>query len=76
MPQGADQFLNADAAAEAGAGILIEPAEVNASKIRAAVDELLSLHQYGAAARRLADEIACMPTPTDVSEQLEQLVAG
>jgi len=76
MPQGADQFLNADAAAEVGAGIAIEPTEVSAAKIRAAVDELLSAHQYRAAARRLADEIACMPTPTEVAEQLEQLVAG
>lgn len=75
MPQGADQFLNADAAAEVGAGIVIEPAEVSASTIRAAVEQLLSLHHYGAAARRLADEIGRMPTPMDVAEQLEQLVA-
>jgi len=76
MPQGADQFLNADAAAEVGAGIVIEPTDVSASNIRVAVDELLNAHQYAAAARRLADEIAGMPTPTDVAGQLEHLVAG
>lgn len=74
LPQAADQFLNADAGVEVGAALAIEPADITAASIRDAVDELLGVPSYRSNARRIADEIASMPTATEVVEQLEQLV--
>jgi UDP:flavonoid glycosyltransferase YjiC (YdhE family) len=73
LPRGADQFLNADAAADIGAAISIEPDAVDAASIRAAVSDLLMSSSYRSVAREIAAEIAAMPSADDVAAELEQL---
>ena len=68
LPQGADQFANADALAEAGAAVIVD--DVNAlSDAAATVDA-----GHRDAARAVADEIARLPAPADVARQLPDLV--
>jgi hypothetical protein len=74
LPQRADQFLNADAVARAGAGLAIPPAEVDATAVARATRRLLEDSSFRRAARIVADEIAVMPSPSDVITVLETLV--
>jgi UDP:flavonoid glycosyltransferase YjiC (YdhE family) len=67
VPQGADQFLNADAAARSGIGLSVSD---DAAAVRAAVQRVLAEPAFGAAARRLQAEIAAMPAPDRVAELL------
>jgi UDP:flavonoid glycosyltransferase YjiC (YdhE family) len=76
LPQGADQFLNAAAAARSGAGITLEPGEATGHAIADAVDRLLAEEAYRRHAQRLGSEIAAMPSPDDVAGVLERLVDG
>jgi UDP:flavonoid glycosyltransferase YjiC (YdhE family) len=73
LPRGADQFLNADAGADIGATVSLDPDVVDASTIRAAVTDLLMSASYRTVAREVAAEIAAMPTADDVAAGLEQL---
>ena len=73
LPQGADQFINADAAAAAGASLTIEGDALSAEAVRTAVEQLLSVPSYRTAAQRIAAEIAAMPSADEVAAQLEQL---
>ncbi|MGH2839668.1 MAG: glycosyltransferase [Solirubrobacteraceae bacterium] len=73
LPQAADQFLNAAAVAGAGAGLAIGPGDVNAAGVGDAVRRLLDDDAFRAQARRLADEIASMPSPDAVVTVLEAL---
>jgi hypothetical protein len=73
LPQRADQFLNAAAVARAGAGLMIPPAEVDATAVGQAAGQLLDDARFRRAARRVADEIALMPSPDDVATVLEAL---
>jgi UDP:flavonoid glycosyltransferase YjiC (YdhE family) len=74
LPQRADQFLNAAAVARAGAGLAIPPAEVDAAAVAQATNRLLEDSSFRRAARMVADEIAVMPSPADVTAVLETLV--
>jgi len=74
LPQAADQFLNAAAIARAGAGLAIHPEDVDAAGVGDAVRRLLDDGGFRAQARRVADEIASMPSPDDVVPVLESLV--
>ena len=62
LPQAADQFLNAAAAARAGCGIAVLPADFSPGSVRAAVERVLDDVTVRAAAERLRDEIAGMPS--------------
>jgi UDP:flavonoid glycosyltransferase YjiC (YdhE family) len=73
LPQGADQFLNAAAIADAGAGLTIAPAEVDGAAIRRDTGRLLDDPQFRQRAGQIAEEIAAMPGPDDVAAVLEQL---
>ena len=73
MPQAADQFLNAAAIAHAGAGISIHPHDVDRAGVALAIRRLLDEDHYRDAARRIADEIAAMPSPDEVAAELEAL---
>lgn len=73
LPQGADQFLNAQAVAGAGAGISLLPDAATPNAIHAAVGRLLDEPSYGDGAGAVAAEITAMPSPTDVSAVLEGL---
>ena len=75
VPQGADQFTNADACQRAGVARVLFPGCVNSAAVR---DAVLAILRPGSSerhrARSIAGEIAMMPTATDVARQLETLV--
>ncbi|PSL57218.1 MGT family glycosyltransferase [Saccharothrix carnea] len=70
LPQGADQFANADAVTAAGAGARLLPDEVGADAIADHVRTLLRPGGHTDAARVIADEIARMPSPAEVARRL------
>ena len=72
VPQGADQFFNAAACARSGAGLALQPDEVDAVTVRDAVQRLLSDPAFGTAAQRISHEIAAMPAPHEVADLLDQ----
>ncbi len=73
LPQGADQFANADALSAAGAGLCLLPGELSADAITENTRKLLPHHGKGShrdAARMIAEEIAQMPSPDEVAREL------
>ena len=66
----ADQFRNAAAVEASGAGLRLVGEDATPDAIAAAVGRLLAEASYAAAARRLAAEIAAMPSPDDVAARL------
>ncbi|WP_158851361.1 glycosyltransferase [Saccharothrix deserti] len=75
LPQGADQFANADAVTAAGAGLRLLPAELGADAIAEHVRALLprpGRSDHRDAARAIADEIARMPSPDEVARRLPE----
>jgi UDP:flavonoid glycosyltransferase YjiC (YdhE family) len=75
LPQGADQFLNAEACRRAGVGLALEPAEATRASIEVAVDRLLSEPSFRDRASAVAAEIAAMPGPDEVAAAIERLRA-
>src|SRR4051812_28541305 len=75
LPQSADQFLNADSGAEAGAAITLEGDAATSDAVRSAVARLRDEASYRSAAERLAAEIASMPTADDAAADLESLIS-
>ena len=71
LPFGGDQFLDADAVADAGAGVVVEPDALNPDALRAAVSRCLE-PEPRRVARAIAAEIAGMPAPAEVAERLHQ----
>jgi UDP:flavonoid glycosyltransferase YjiC (YdhE family) len=67
IPQGADQFENAERCASLGAGLALLPDAVTVESVHAAVVELLRAPSYRFSARRMAGEIESMPHPTDAA---------
>ncbi len=74
LPQGADQFLNAQAVAASGAGLSIAPERAAVSEIANGVTTVLKDETYRAAAHQVAASIEAMPTPDEVATALERLV--
>ncbi|GAA1886402.1 glycosyltransferase [Williamsia serinedens] len=77
VPQGADQFRNAEAVVTRGLGEQVLPADVTAATISGTVDRLMV--PDGAVRSACADvaaEIAAMPSPADVSPDLPGIVAA
>jgi UDP:flavonoid glycosyltransferase YjiC (YdhE family) len=78
LPQGADQFANADAVGAAGAGVLLLPDELSANAIAEHTHKLLPRHGHGGhrdAARAIAEEIARMPSPDQGARRLPEHAA-
>ena len=73
LPQGADQFLNAEACRNSGAGLVLEPAEASVDAIAAAVTRLLDDGSFRTRASTVAAEIAAMPGPDEVAAVLERV---
>ncbi|MFF3606719.1 glycosyltransferase [Streptomyces sp. NPDC002463] len=69
VPQGADQFLQAGAVAAAGIGRAVMP-PATPDSVAEAVHEVAGNPEYRANARRAADQIAAMPSPREVADQL------
>ena len=72
LPQGADQFHNAEALGASGAGVTLEPGKATPAAIRGAVRRALEDPGLRAGARRIAAEIAAMDSPATVIEGLER----
>jgi UDP:flavonoid glycosyltransferase YjiC (YdhE family) len=70
LPQGADQFLNAEAAVASGAALALTGDDVTAEAIRDSVRRLLDEPGFAVAARRVQAEIAAMPSAAQVLEQI------
>jgi UDP:flavonoid glycosyltransferase YjiC (YdhE family) len=69
LPQGADQFFNADAVTTAGAGVTLRPDDVSGEAVAAAVTAVLGGTEPSAA-RALAAEVAALPAPDDVAARV------
>ena len=70
LPQSADNFINAELLASAGAGRNLMPGEVTETAVRSGIRTVLDAVSYRHHARQLADEIAAMPSPDDVAATL------
>jgi UDP:flavonoid glycosyltransferase YjiC (YdhE family) len=70
LPQSADNFINANLLAEAGAAHTLMPGEVTGPAVRDALRTVLGTGSYRQRARELAEEIAAMPSTDDVAAAL------
>ncbi len=73
LPQGADQFTNAEAVRELGVGDRLLGDEVTAEAVTAQARRLLTDSGVQAATARMAAEVAAMPSPAEVAETLPTL---
>ena len=73
LPQGADQFFNAEILTEAGAGRGLPNDAQQPGAIGEAVQALLGDASERRTAAKLRDEIAAMPSPADVVPELVKL---
>lgn len=74
LPQGANQFHNAEVCVASGAGLSLLPSEVTPASVHRAVRRLLDDPAYRQAAQRVRDELASMPGPEQGVALLERLV--
>jgi UDP:flavonoid glycosyltransferase YjiC (YdhE family) len=75
LPQGADQFANADALIAAGAALRLLPGEQTAAAIAERTRQLLPRFGHTShrdAARTIAEEIARLPSPDQVARDLPE----
>lgn len=75
LPQGADQFANADVVSGAGAAVRLLPGEVSADAIAECARMVLPRRGdegCRGAARVIAEEIARMPSPDEVARRLPE----
>jgi UDP:flavonoid glycosyltransferase YjiC (YdhE family) len=76
LPQGADQFFNAEILTTAGAARALANDAEQPGAIGEAVQALLDDAPERQAAARLRDEIEAMPSPADVVPALVQLAGA
>jgi len=72
LPQGADQFRNAEAAARAGVALALAPADVTPSRVGSAARTLLDEPAFRTATNQLEKEVAAMPHPDQVLTTLTE----
>jgi UDP:flavonoid glycosyltransferase YjiC (YdhE family) len=75
VPQGADQFYNAERVVAAGAAVRLMPDDLTADSARDGLRMLLRDATFRAAAHRIKNEFDAMPDPRQAVEALERLVA-
>lgn len=75
LPQGADQFDNAELCREAEAALVLPP-DADAGSIRAALERVLGEPGFRARAESLAAEIAAMPSAGEVAVAVETYAAA
>jgi UDP:flavonoid glycosyltransferase YjiC (YdhE family) len=71
IPQGADQFWNAEATARAGAGIVVDTDIFTPESVATAVRTVLGDAAYSARASAIGDEFAAMPSPAACFDELQ-----
>jgi MGT family glycosyltransferase len=76
LPQGADQFANAEALCTVGAARRLLPAEATSTAIADQVQTALRDRAVRDAARAIADEIARMASPDEVARRLPEYATG
>ena len=76
LPQGADQFDNAAACAACGVAETLLPPGTSLEAARAALERVLAEPRFAAEARRVAGDIAAMPSPDDVAARLAEGTGG
>jgi UDP:flavonoid glycosyltransferase YjiC (YdhE family) len=76
LPQGADQFVNAETLVRAGAGEALAQGEVSAARVAASASRLLADARFTSAARAVQAELGAMPDPDAVLRQLTAPQAG
>ncbi|SDH84375.1 glycosyltransferase, MGT family [Actinokineospora alba] len=76
LPQGADQFANADAVTAAGAGSRLDAGELSADAIAEQTRKLVRDNTHREAARVIAEEIARLPAPAEVARLLPKYAHG
>ncbi|WP_406368674.1 DUF1205 domain-containing protein [Streptomyces sp. NBC_00647] len=59
-----------------GAGLAMKPAEADGPRVRAALERLLHDQSLRANARKLSEEVLAMPSPNEMTQTLEDLVAA
>ncbi|MEU4668808.1 glycosyltransferase [Amycolatopsis sp. NPDC023774] len=74
LPQGADQFSNAEAVTAAGVGDQLVGDAVTTEAVREKAQRLLTDSAVADAVRALAAEVAAMPSPDEVAAQLPDYV--
>jgi UDP:flavonoid glycosyltransferase YjiC (YdhE family) len=70
IPQGADNFINAEMVERAGVAKVLRPGELTPASVRDAVHRVLREPSYALAGRKAADEIATMAAPDEVASDL------
>jgi MGT family glycosyltransferase len=75
LPQGADQFENADRCERAGVAVVLWPGEVTAAAVAAALRTVLRSPELGSAARALGAEIGALPDANEVASAVESWIA-
>ena len=70
VPLMADQHLNADAGMEGGVALSLDPEQASVSALRAALTQVLGDARMRSAAVAVAEELAAMPGPDVVAEEL------
>ncbi|GAA2802226.1 glycosyltransferase [Saccharopolyspora taberi] len=73
IPQGADQFVNAEAVVGGGAAMSLQPDDVSAEAVATCARKLLGAGEVDEPVRRIAAEIAAMPAPSEVARRLPEL---
>ncbi|MFE7394469.1 glycosyltransferase [Streptomyces sp. NPDC057582] len=76
VPGTSGQQRQADRLAAAGAGLALPVGKQEPDSIAAAVDRLLAEPAFTRAAHRIRDEIAAMPSASEVAERLTASVSG
>jgi len=74
LPQGADQFINAERVVETGFGLRLMPSELSPEAVGRAARRLIDDEQFREVARAQQAAIAEMPDPSDVIPVLQALV--
>ncbi|HVK21549.1 MAG TPA: glycosyltransferase [Actinokineospora sp.] len=74
LPQGADQFVNAEAVSTSGAGTQLVGDEFTVEALLANSRELLADESVKTRAREIAAEIAAMPAPAEIAERLPEFI--
>jgi UDP:flavonoid glycosyltransferase YjiC (YdhE family) len=72
VPQGADNFVNAEHIERCGVGLSILPDTLNAAEVRRCVRAVLGDPSFATNAKKLERELAAMPCADEVARQLAE----